>query len=173
MLSIAVRYVAALAVLVVGDILWLGYFAHAVFQPTLKPYPAPTDRLARGGSFLPSLCRRHRRVRRSSTCARQSLGVARTWLRLVVRISRLHDLRRDELATISAWTIRLAVMDVGWGTFISGVAGLGELRRHARHRALLNPISPPRAFASALRTLHFQWQTHGDHGTRGPARSAV
>ena len=50
MLSIAVRYVAALAVLVVGDILWLGYFAHAVFQPTLRPDPARRDRLARGDS---------------------------------------------------------------------------------------------------------------------------
>jgi len=29
-------------------------------------------------------------------------------------------------ATLSAWTVKLAVMDVSWGTFISGVAGLAS-----------------------------------------------
>jgi len=125
MLSIAVRYVTALAVLVAGDILWLGYFAHAVFQPTLKPILR--DEIEWRAAILfyllyavgiavfavtPALANRS---------AWQALGYG-----LLFGFLAYMTYDATNYATISAWTIRLAVMDVGWGTFISGIAGLAS-----------------------------------------------
>jgi uncharacterized membrane protein len=125
MLSIAVRYVTALAVLVAGDILWLGYFAHAVFQPTLKPILR--DEIEWRAAILfyllyavgiavfavtPALANRS---------AWQALGYG-----LLFGFLAYMTYDATNYATISAWTIRLAVMDVGWGTFVSGIAGLAS-----------------------------------------------
>jgi uncharacterized membrane protein len=123
MLSIAVRYVVALAVLVVGDILWLGYFAHAVFQPTLKPILREEIDWRVAVLFYllyavgiavfavaPALANRS---------ALLALGYG-----LLFGFLAYMTYDATNYATISAWTIKLAVMDVGWGTFISGLAAL-------------------------------------------------
>jgi uncharacterized membrane protein len=123
MLSIAVRYVVALAVLVVGDILWLGYFAHAVFQPTLKPILREEIDWRVAVLFYllyavgiavfavaPALANR-------SALLALGYGLLFGFLAYVT-----YD--ATNYATISAWTIKLAVMDVGWGTLISGLAAL-------------------------------------------------
>jgi uncharacterized membrane protein len=123
MLSIAVRYVAALAVLVVGDVLWLGYFAHAVFQPTLKPILREEIDWRVAVLFYllyavgiavfavaPALANR-------SALLALGYGLLFGFLAYVT-----YD--ATNYATISAWTIKLAVMDVGWGTLISGLAAL-------------------------------------------------
>ena len=123
MLSIAVRYVAALVVLGVGDILWLRYFAHAVFQPTLKPIlREEIDWRAAVLFYLlyavgiavfavtPALANRS---------AWPALGYG-----LLFGFLAYMTYDATNYATLSAWTVKLAVMDVGWGTFISGLAGL-------------------------------------------------
>ena len=125
MLSIAIQYVAALVVLVVGDIAWLSYFAHAVFQPTLKPILRPeVDWRAVVLFYLlyavgivvfavgPALANRS---------ASQALvyGLLFGFLAYMT-----YDV--TNFATLSAWTIKLALMDGGWGTFISGAAGLAS-----------------------------------------------
>lgn len=125
MFSIAIRYVAALIVLVVGDIVWLSYFAHAVFQPTLKPIlRADVDWRAVILFYLlyaigivvfaagPALANRS---------AWQALGYG-----LLFGFLAYMTYDTTNFATIGAWTIKLAVMDVAWGTFISGVAGLAS-----------------------------------------------
>ena len=123
MLSIAVRYVAALVVLVVGDILWLGYFAHAVFQPTLKPILR--EEIDWRAAILFYLLYA---VGIAVFAAAPALASRSAWLALAYGLlfGFLAYMTYDvtNYATISAWTIRLAAMDVGWGTCISGVAGL-------------------------------------------------
>lgn len=125
MLSIAVRYGAALAVLAAGDILWLRYFVHAVFQPTLKPilreeidwrvailfYLLYAIGIA-VFAVTPAL---------ASRSAWPALGYG-----LLFGFLAYLTYDATNYATLSAWTVKLAVMDVGWGTFISGVAGLAS-----------------------------------------------
>jgi uncharacterized membrane protein len=123
MLSIAIRYIVALVVLAVGDLVWLGYFAHAVFQPALKPilrdpinwhaatifyllYPVGIAIFA----VAPAL-------------ANRSAGLALTY-GLLFGFFAYMTYDATNYATISLWTIKLAVLDVAWGTFISGLAGL-------------------------------------------------
>ncbi|HTW33299.1 MAG TPA: DUF2177 family protein [Rhizomicrobium sp.] len=123
MLSIVVRYVVALVVLVVGDIVWLGYFAHAVFQPTLKPIlRAEIDWRAAILFYLLYA------VGITVFAVAPALANRSAWLALVYGLlfGFLAYMTYDatNYATISAWTIKLAVLDVAWGTFISGVAGL-------------------------------------------------
>lgn len=122
-LSIVVRYVVALVVLVVGDIVWLGYFAHAVFQPTLKPIlRAEIDWRAAILFYLLYA------VGITVFAVAPALANRSAWLALVYGLlfGFLAYMTYDatNYATISAWTIKLAVLDVAWGTFISGVAGL-------------------------------------------------
>ncbi len=121
--SIAVRYVAALVVLVVGDILWLGYFAHAVFQPTLKPILR--EEIDWRAAILFYLLYA---VGIAVFAVAPALANRSAWLALGYGLlfGFLAYMTYDatNYATISTWTIRLAVMDVGWGTFISGIAGL-------------------------------------------------
>jgi len=123
MLSITVRYVAALVVLVVGDILWLGYFAHAVFQPTLKPILR--DDIDWRAAVLFYLLYP---VGIAVFAVTPALAGRSAWLALGYGLlfGFLAYMTYDatHYATISAWTIKLAVMDVAWGTVISGVAGL-------------------------------------------------
>ncbi len=125
MLSIAVRYVAALAVLVVGDILWLGYFAHAVFQPTLKPILREEIDWRAAVLFYLLYA-----VGIAVFAVAPALANRSGWLALGYGLlfGFLAYMTYDatNYATISAWTIRLAVMDVGWGTFISGIAALAS-----------------------------------------------
>lgn len=123
MLSIAIRYVAALAVLAIGDILWLRYFAHAVFRPALGPIlRAEIDWRAAILFYLlypvgiivfavaPAL---------ASQSPRQALlyGVLFGFFAYMT-----YDV--TNYATLSAWTVKLALMDLAWGTFISGIAGI-------------------------------------------------
>ena len=123
MLSIAVRYVASLIVLIVGDILWLGYFAHAVFQPTLKPILREEIDWRAAVLFYLLYA-----VGIAVFAVAPALANRSAWLALGYGLlfGFLAYMTYDatNYATISAWTIRLAVMDVSWGTFISGIAAL-------------------------------------------------
>lgn len=120
-MSIAVRYVVALIVLALGDVFWLGYFAHAVFQPTLAAIMREHTQWPAAILFYllyalgivifaasPALANRS---------GRQALvsGLLFGFFAYMT-----YDL--TNYATLSAWTVKLATMDVAWGTFISGVA---------------------------------------------------
>jgi uncharacterized membrane protein len=123
MLGIAARYIAALIVLVVGDIVWLGYFAHAVFRPTLKPILR--DEIDWRAAVLFYLLYAAGVVifALSPALAHRSVRVALIYGLLLGFFAYMtYDL--TNFATLRAWTVRLALMDVGWGTFISGVAGI-------------------------------------------------
>jgi len=123
MLSIAIRYVAALAVLAIGDVFWLGYFGRTVVNPTLKPIMRDTldwraivlfYLLYTIGIIVFAV---------APALANRSAGQAFFYGLLFGFLAYMtYDV--TNYATISVWTIKLAVMDVAWGTFISGVAGL-------------------------------------------------
>lgn len=123
MSSWAVRYVTALAVLAIGDFIWLGYFARAVFQPTLGPilrenidWPAAIlfYLLYAGGVVIFAV---------SPALANHSAGKAFLYGLLFGFFAYMtYDV--TNYATLSAWTIRLAIMDVAWGTVISGLAAV-------------------------------------------------
>ena len=123
MLSYGVRYGVVLLTLVVGDLLWLSYFARTVFRPTLGPmlrdppiwtaaalfyllYALGVVIFAVGPAF-----------RLASWRTAIAYGALFGFFAYMT-----YDL--TNLATIRVWTVRLAVMDVIWGTFVSGLAGL-------------------------------------------------
>ena len=115
------RYVTVLAVLVIGDALWLSYFAKAVFRPTLGQILLveprwlfvalfyllyalavtifPVAAGLRGGSWFSALF----------YGALFGLFAYMTY-----------DL--TNLATIKVWTAPLAVIDTAWGTALTAVA---------------------------------------------------
>jgi uncharacterized membrane protein len=123
MLSYAVRYVVALVVLAVGDLVWLGFFARAVFRPTLGPilredinWPAAIlfYLLYAVGVVIFAV---------SPALANQSAGKALLYGLLFGFFAYMtYDV--TNYATLNAWTIRLALMDVAWGTVISGIAAV-------------------------------------------------
>lgn len=123
MLSIATRYIAALVVLVVGDVVWLAYFARQVFQPTLKPILRDNVDWRAVVLFYLLYAAGIAIFAISPALANRSARAAFVYGLLFGFFAYMtYDV--TNFATIKAWTIRLALMDVGWGTFISGVAAL-------------------------------------------------
>jgi uncharacterized membrane protein len=123
MLSVVVRYVAALAVLAIGDFIWLGYFARAVFQPTLGPILRENIDWPAAILFYLLYAVGVVIFATGPALASQSAIKALLYGFLFGFFAYMtYDV--TNYATLNAWTVRLAVMDVAWGTFISGLAGL-------------------------------------------------
>jgi len=123
MLSIAVRYVAALAVLATGDLLWLSYFARTVFRPTLGPILREEIDWRAAILFYLLYAAGIAIFAIAPALANQSARQALLYGFLFGFFAYMtYDI--TNFATLSAWTIKLAVIDIAWGTFISGVAGL-------------------------------------------------
>jgi uncharacterized membrane protein len=123
MLSIAIRYVAVLAVLAIGDLVWLSYFARAVFRPTLGPILR--EEIDWRAAILFYLLYAAGIVIFAVTpaLANQSSRQAAIYGLLFGFFAYMtYDV--TNFATLNAWTIKLAVMDIGWGAFISGMAGI-------------------------------------------------
>ena len=121
MQAIAIRYVVVLLVLVVGDAAWLSYFARAMFRPTLGDLLLDNPRW--GAAILFYLL--------------YALGVLEFPLALGLRQGAMlpailygalfgflaymtYDL--TNLATIKAWTMPLALIDMGWGALLTAAA---------------------------------------------------
>jgi uncharacterized membrane protein len=135
MLSIVVRYVAALAVLAIGDFIWLGYFARAVFQPTLGPILREDINWPAAVLFYLLYAVGVVIFATGPALASQSATKALFYGFLFGFFAYMtYDV--TNYATLNAWTVRLAVMDVAWGTFISGLAGLTS---YAAARAIAGP----------------------------------
>jgi uncharacterized membrane protein len=121
MLNLVTRYAAVLAVLIVGDALWLSYFAKAMFRPTLGGILLDDPRWLAAGAFyvlfafgvmyfavMPAL--------------RQGgwTNAALTGALLGFVAYMTYDM--TNLASIKAWTLSLALVDMAWGTLITAVA---------------------------------------------------
>lgn len=125
MLSYAIRYAAALAVLVVGDALWLSYFAPAMFRPTLGAilrdppnwtavvlfyllYAAGVVIFAVGPA-----------LRANAWATALLYGALFGFFAYMT-----YDL--TNLATIRLWTVRLAAIDIAWGTALTALVALAS-----------------------------------------------
>lgn len=131
MLNHTIRYVTALFVLIVGDALWLSYFAKAVFRPTLGPILLDDPRWWAAGLFY--LLFAFGVVFFSVTPAlRQG-----TWTAAVLHGALFgffaymtYDL--TNLATIKPWTISLAFTDTLWGTLLTALAAVASYSASSR-----------------------------------------
>jgi uncharacterized membrane protein len=118
-----VRYGVALAVLVIGDALWLGWFGQAVVKPTLGP--TMRDNLLWTPVVLfyvlyaigivvfavdPAL-------RSKSLAAAAGFGLLFGFMAYMT-----YDM--TNMATLKAWTVKLLAMDIAWGSFVTGLAAL-------------------------------------------------
>jgi uncharacterized membrane protein len=121
MLNLAIRYAAVLAVLIVGDALWLSYFAKTMFRPTLGDILLDDPRWLAAGAFYTLFA-----------CGVVYFAVAPAlrqgvWTQAALSGALLGFLAymtydMTNLATIKAWTVPLALVDMAWGTLITAVA---------------------------------------------------
>ena len=130
-MSYAIRYAVALLVMIVGDALWLSYFARAMFRPTLGSMLLDDPRWLAAALFYllyaagivwfavtPAL--------RSGSWSSAALSGA--LLGFLAYMT--YDL--TNLATIRAWTMQLALIDMAWGTLLTAVAATASYFAAAR-----------------------------------------
>lgn len=115
-------YVCTLLVLIVGDALWLSlYFAPKVFRPVLEPLLRDPPNWGVAGFFYlfyaigififainPAL-------KSASWQAALAFGLLFGFMAYMT-----YD--ATNLVTLSAWTMKLAVLDTVWGTLMTGMA---------------------------------------------------
>jgi uncharacterized membrane protein len=121
MQAIVFRYIGVLLVLVVGDALWLSYFARVMFRPVLGDILLDNPRwsaailfyliYALGVLVFPLALG----LRNGSPSAAILYGALFGFLAYMT-----YDL--TNLATIKAWTLPLALIDMGWGAFLTAAA---------------------------------------------------
>ncbi|HEY1629692.1 MAG TPA: DUF2177 family protein [Rhizomicrobium sp.] len=121
MMNAAIRYGTVLAVMAVGDALWLSYFAKAVFRPALGSILLDDPRwsfaiafyliFAAGVVVFPIGAG----LRAGSLLTALAYGAFFGFLAYMT-----YDL--TNLATIKAWTLPLALMDMAWGTALTALA---------------------------------------------------
>lgn len=120
-----VRYGVALAVLVIGDVVWLSWFGQAVFKPTLgsvmrenvlwTPVVLFYVLYAVGVVVFavdPAL-------RSKSLATAAGLGLLFGFMAYMT-----YDM--TNMATLKVWTVKLFAMDVAWGSFVSGLAAFAS-----------------------------------------------
>lgn len=117
------RYGIVVAVLAVGDALWLGWFGRAVVRPTLGDILLENPRwtaiilfyliYAAGVVVFPLAAG----LRSGSWMAALGYGALFGFLAYMT-----YDL--TNLATLRAWTLPLAVIDMAWGAALTGAAAL-------------------------------------------------
>ncbi len=117
----AMRYLVALATLGVGDAIWLSYFAHSIFRPTLGDILLDDPRwpvvvtfyLFYAAGVLIFATRPALEGRSSRTAL--LFGALFGFFAYGT-----YDL--TNFATIRAWTVPLAILDTAWGMFLTSLA---------------------------------------------------
>jgi uncharacterized membrane protein len=116
-----IRYGVALAVLVIGDALWLGWFGQAVVKSALGPTmrenllwtPVVLFYLLYAiGVVVFSI---DPALRSKSLAAAAGLGLLFGFMAYMT-----YDM--TNMATLKAWTVKLLAMDIVWGSFVTGLA---------------------------------------------------
>ncbi len=125
MLGYAVRYAVALVILAGGDGLWLSYFAGAVFRPTLGP-------LLRDPPSWTAIILFYLLYPVGIVCLAVAPALQAPSAKTAILCGALfgfmaymtYDL--TNFATLRVWTVRLAAMDVAWGTVLTALCALGS-----------------------------------------------
>ena len=121
MTALAARYLIVLVVLAAGDALWLSWFAPAVFRPTLGAILLEDPRWSGAIAFY---------LFYTLGVLIFPLGLARDWTQAVLYGALFGFLAymtydATNYATLKVWTLPLALVDTGWGAFLTGLASLG------------------------------------------------
>lgn len=121
MTGIAVRYGIVLLVLIIGDAIWLSYFARAMFRPALGDILLDTPRWSAAILFYLIYAAGVMAFPLAMGLHAQTLGTAILYGALFGFLAyTTYDL--TNLATIKAWTVPLALMDMGWGALLTAAA---------------------------------------------------
>jgi uncharacterized membrane protein len=123
MFAYAMRYGAVLGALAIGDALWLGWFGQTVVRPALGA--TMRDSLAWTPVVLFYLLYAIGVVifavdpglRAGSSLRALALGALFGFMAYMT-----YDM--TNMATLKAWTFKLLVMDIAWGTFITGLSSV-------------------------------------------------
>jgi uncharacterized membrane protein len=120
-----VRYIVALVFLGAGDALWLSYFAHSIFRPTLGDILLDNPRWVAVGLFYVAYA-----AGVLIFATRPALQAESAWTALLdgalfgLFAYGTYDV--TNFATIKAWTGPLALLDTGWGTLLTALAALAS-----------------------------------------------
>jgi len=121
MTGIALRYGIVLLVLVVGDAIWLNYFAKVMFRPVLGDILLDTPRWAAAIFFYLIYAAGVMAFPLAMSLHKDSMGTAIFYGALFGFLAYMtYDL--TNLATIKAWTMPLALIDMGWGALLTAAA---------------------------------------------------
>ena len=116
-----VRYGVALAVLVIGDALWLGWFGQAVVRPALGP-TMREDLLWTPVVLFYLLYAIGVVVFAVDPAFRSKSLAAAAGLGLLFGFMAYMTYDMTNMATLKAWTLKLLAMDIAWGSFVTGLA---------------------------------------------------
>ena len=118
-----IRYVAVLLILGLGDAIWLSYFAHAVFKPTLGEIVLENPRWAAVVVFYFGYA-----AGIMIFAVLPALAAGSAWKALLygalfgLFAYGTYDV--TNFATLRAWTLPLALLDTGWGVLLTAAASL-------------------------------------------------
>ncbi len=120
MMALAVRYLVVLLVLAVGDALWLSWFAPAVVRPMAGSIMLDHVRWSGVAAFY---------LFYAAGVLLFPLALARDWTSAVLYGALFGFLAymtydTTNYATLKAWTLPVAIMDVGWGAALTALASL-------------------------------------------------
>ena len=123
MTGIAIRFVVVLLVLIVGDAAWLSYFARAMFRPVLGDILLDTPRWSAAVFFYLIYAAGVMAFPLAMGLYKESLATAILYGALFGFLAYMtYDL--TNLATLQRWPLRLTIIDMAWGTFLSSLASL-------------------------------------------------
>ena len=119
-MALGLRYLTVLAVLALGDFLWLSWFAPAMFRPTLGAVLLDSPRWSGAVLFY---------LLYTAGVLIFPLGLARdtaTALIYGALFGFVAYMTYDatNFATLKPWTAQLALIDTGWGAGLTAVASL-------------------------------------------------
>jgi uncharacterized membrane protein len=122
-MALALRYLAVLVVLAAGDALWLSWFAPAMFRPAVGAILLDNPRWLGVALFY---------LLYAAGVLVFPLGLARDWTSAVLYgalfgLMAYMTYDATNHATVKVWTAPLAMVDVGWGSFLTALATLAGL----------------------------------------------
>jgi uncharacterized membrane protein len=121
MTSIAIRFAVVLVVLIIADATWLSYFAKAMFRPALGDILLDTPRWSAAVAFYLIYAGGVMAFPLAMGLHKDSIGTAILYGALFGFLAYMtYDL--TNLATIKAWTVPLALIDMSWGAVLTAAA---------------------------------------------------
>jgi uncharacterized membrane protein len=120
---LAIGFVATLLVFVVSDAAWLTLYAIDMFQREIGPLLRAQPHFGAAAAFYVIYA-----VALTLLAVRPALELrsaqAATWRGALLGLAAYATYDLTNYATLEAWSLTLALKDLGWGTFASGLASI-------------------------------------------------